>query len=92
MMLIMILMYTTHMSGMSVSVAWLITSMILCFTLSIAAPPVAGGGVAVISMILSTQGVPEEWHAIAIVALMLLDYISTSGRVAMITLLSIGEN
>lgn len=88
---LLILLYVAHLAGVEVSAAWIISALLLNYVFAIAAPPVSGGSIAVMTMLMQTQGIPEMWNSIAIVSVMLLEYVSTSLRVGMMTMVIAGN-
>lgn len=83
-----ILLFMTHLSGMEISVAWVISAILLCFVFSIAVPPVSGGAIAVMTMLFEAQGLGDEWLSMAFVSIMLLEYLAASFRVSMLPMIS----
>lgn len=60
-----------------ITVTWLITAVIGIVLVSIAAPPIPGGGIAVYSVILALLGIPSEGLAVAVPIEMIMEYLAT---------------
>lgn len=88
---LLIMLFVTHMSGIGVSIAWIFSLLLLNFVFAIAAPPVSGGSIAVMTIMMQTQGIPENLYSTAFIAVTLLEYVSTSLRIGMIIMVSAGE-
>lgn len=60
-----------------ITVTWLITAVIGIVLVSVAAPPIPGGGIAVYSVILTLLGIPAEGLAVAVPIEMIMEYLAT---------------
>lgn len=60
-----------------ITVTWMITAVIGIVLVSIAAPPIPGGGIAVYSVILALLGIPAEGLAVAVPIEMIMEYLAT---------------
>jgi len=72
--------------GVPVNVAWLLVAWIVCTLLSIAAPPVPGGTLACMSIILAQLGIPAEALPMTLTINVLLDFVCTGGKIWMLQL------
>lgn len=64
--------------NVEMTVSWVVIALILSGLLAIAAPPVPGGALIVLSLLMTQLGIPMEAMAIGVVASILLDFPSTS--------------
>lgn len=63
--------------GVEISAEWIVTLLVCQLFISLAAPPIPGGSLAVYAVIFSQLGIPEEAMAIALACDMLVDFIGT---------------
>lgn len=83
---LLVLLFISHLAGIPVSAGWMFSALLLNYIFAVASPPVSGGAIAVMTILLSTQGIGEEWYGIALVSLMILDYVTTTFRICMTVL------
>ena len=72
--------------GLVVDVSWWIILWLVCSLLSMATPPVAGGMISCLSVLLLQLGIPSEGVALAASLTILLDLIGTATRVMLLHL------
>ena len=75
-------------SGIEVTPAWLFLAVILSFIFSVALPPVAGGAVVVLSIMLALLNVPTTYIGVAGAVALLMDYPCTAVRATGVVLVS----
>lgn len=78
--------YFAVLSGIQITLSWLVSLILICFLYSIAVPPVSGGLVAVIASTFSGLGISPLYLGLASTLLMILDYPNTAGRDALMML------
>ena len=67
--------------GLTVDIAWWITMWFVCAMLTLATPPVAGGTVSCLSILLLQLHIPEEGLVIGATYAMILDFLCTGFRI-----------
>ena len=67
--------------GMQVNTAWWITLWIVAGLLSMAVPPVAGGIISCLAILLSQMGIPQTGIALAVTLATLMDFPDTAARI-----------
>lgn len=70
--------------GMQAGFAWWITLWIVCSLLGIASPPVAGGTISCLSVMLVQMNLPAEGLALGAALAMFLDFITTGTRIPLL--------
>lgn len=65
------------MYNVDVSIAWIIITMIVVTTISIALPPIPGGALACYSILFTQLGIPQEALGITMILDIFIDFIST---------------
>ena len=78
--------YCASVSNISISVSWIVTAVLMIYLFSIAAPPVSGGYVALLSIIFSTLAIPARSLTMIAAIVVFLDYICTGLKVGILTL------
>ena len=74
--------YLAEFYGISANVAWWIVLWLTSTLLIMATPPVSGGGIACIAILIAYLGIPEEGLAMAATVTVLLDFVCTGARVS----------
>jgi len=69
--------YIAAESGMEVSIAWLITCLICCTCIAIAAPPIPGGLAIAMNMLFTQLGIPMEYVSLGLALFTILDFYMT---------------
>ena len=64
--------------GVSITTLWMITCILLSYCLSIAVPAIPGGGMSVLTLLLSQLGIPSEALALALACDIIMDSLSTA--------------
>lgn len=64
--------------GVSITTLWMITCILLSYCLSIAVPAIPGGGMSVLTLLLSQLGIPSEALALALACDIIMDTFSTA--------------
>lgn len=67
--------------GVHVNMAWWITMWIVCSLLGISTPPVAGGNISCLSVMMAQLHIPAEGLAIGVALAMFLDFICTGTKI-----------
>ena len=67
-------------SGMTVSVQWIVTTVIIVFVLAIATPPIPGAALVVSSLLFEQMGLPADYLAIVITLGVVTDGSSTTSN------------
>jgi Na+/H+-dicarboxylate symporter len=78
-----ILYYLSEYYGVSVNFGWLFTAWIMCSLLCMTIPPVSGGPLVIIGMLMIQLNIPHEGLAIAGILALVLDFPSTSIGIGM---------
>ena len=73
--------YLAEYYGVSADVTWWVVLWLTCTLLIMATPPVSGGGIACMSILLAYLGIPEEGLAMGAAVTVLMDFICTGARV-----------
>ena len=73
--------YLAEQYGIGTNAAWWITLWIVCALLAIATPPVAGGTISCLVILIAQLGIPAEGLALAVVLSTLLDFICTGAKI-----------
>ncbi len=73
--------YAAECYQVGANLAWWITLWFIGTLLTMAVPPVAGGGISCLSILLIQMHVPREGLAIAVTLSMFLDFICTAARI-----------
>ena len=73
--------YLAEYYGVKGGIAWWITLWIVGTLLTMAIPPVAGGGISCLSIMLVQMSVPQEGLPIGITLMMFIDFICTATRI-----------
>lgn len=76
--------YMAQTYEVNVSMGWVITAIISCWLLAVAATPVAGGTMAIYTILFSQLGLPAEAVALAIAVNMPIDFVTTAANLASI--------
>ena len=72
--------------GMHADIAWWITLWISASLLSMSVPPVAGGVISCLSIMLAQLSIPQEGLAAAVALAMLMDFFCTAARIVILHL------
>ncbi len=75
--LICICVYLASFYNIAITPTWIVTAIIGSVLIAIAAPPIPGGGIAILSTILTLLGIPLEGLAVAVPIEMITEYIAT---------------
>ena len=67
--------------GIHADIAWWVTMWIVCSLLAIATPPVAGGNISCLSVMMIQLHIPAEGLALGVALAMFLDFICTGARI-----------
>ncbi len=67
-------------SGMNVSVQWILTAVIIIFVLSVATPPIPGAALVAFSLLFAQMGLPADYIAIVITLGIVTDGIVTANN------------
>lgn len=67
--------------GVAITPVWIVTAIFMAVILTIAAPPIAGGGAALLSILFAQLGIPAEALAIAVAIDVIADFLLTSTNV-----------
>ena len=78
--------YLAEYYGVSADVTWWVVLWLTCTLLIMATPPVSGGGIACMSILLAYLGIPEEGLAMGAAVTVLMDFICTGARVTTLNL------
>ena len=70
--------YMAEAYAVPVNIGWFVTAWIMCSVLSIAAPPVPGGSLVVMEMLLTQLGIPIEGIAVAGLITLITEFTCTS--------------
>lgn len=73
--------YLAEQYGVGANAAWWITLWFICTLLAIASPPVAGGSISCLAILIVQIGVPAEGLALGVVVTTLLDFICSGTRI-----------
>ena len=84
MMYAIVVVFLAEQSGVEVNIAWWVSLWIICSLVGIASPPVAGGTISCLSIILLQMHIPQESLVIGATLVMLLDFITTGLRVLLL--------
>ena len=78
--------YLAEWYGVSVNLAWWVTLWLVCAILSMASPPVAGGTLSCLSILMTQLGIPAEGLTVGLTLTMFLDFICTGVRIPLMHL------
>lgn len=81
---VIILCYLADFHSVSVNLGWFVNLWILCTVMSMAAPPVSGGVLAVLGILMTQLGIPSAGLAVTALLGIITDFISTSTRIGII--------
>ena len=70
--------------GLHVDIAWWITMWIVCSLLAISTPPVAGGNISCLSVMMLQLHIPAEGLALGVALAMFLDFLCTGTKIALL--------
>ena len=73
--------YMAERCGVQANTAWWISLWFMSTMVTMATPPVAGGPIACLSLLMTQMGVPQESMAAGVTLIMFLDFICTGARV-----------
>ena len=73
--------YVAECYGVKANLAWWLTLWIAGTLLTMAIPPVAGGGISCLSILLLQMQIPQEGLPIGVTLMVFLDYVCTSSRI-----------
>jgi len=76
--------YFAGVGGIQIDLTWLLSYFLICFVISIAAPPVSGGSLSLLAILFAYFGISEGANAVAFPLFLLLDYPNTAFRVMML--------
>ena len=78
-----ILYYLSEYYGVPVNIGWLFTAWLMCSLLAMTIPPVPGGPLVIIGMLIMQLNIPHEGLAVAGILSLILDFPSTSIGIGM---------
>lgn len=81
---VLIISYLAEYHSVSVNIGWFVNMWILCSVMSLAAPPVSGGMLAVLGILMAQLGIPNAGLAVAALLGIVTDFISTSAKIGII--------
>ncbi|WP_026666299.1 dicarboxylate/amino acid:cation symporter [Butyrivibrio sp. FC2001] len=81
---VIIIYFLAEYSGISVNVFWFITTWIIVFLVHPAIPPVSGGTLIAIDIIMKQCGISKAYMGIIATLLLLFDFVATSTKIAMV--------
>ena len=81
---VIILCYMAEYHSVSVNIGWFINLWILCSVMSMATPPVSGGMLAILGILMTQLGIPSSGLAVAALLGIVTDFIATSSRIGII--------
>ena len=81
---VIILFYLAEFHHTTADIGWFINMWIMCSVLSMAAPPVSGGMLVVMGILMTQLGIPDSSLAVAALLGIVTDFISTGTRVGII--------
>lgn len=73
--------YLAHYYGVQADLAWWIIFCIVCILVTFATPPVIGGGIACLSIVMAQLQIPMDGLAVGVTLAMLLDFPCTAARI-----------
>ncbi len=81
---VIILCFMAEYHSVSVDIDWFVNLWILCSVMSMATPPVSGGMIAILGILMKQLGIPSSGLAVAALLGIVTDFIETSSRIGII--------
>lgn len=81
---VIILCFMAEYHSVSVNIDWFVNLWILCSVMSMATPPVSGGMIAILGILMTQLGIPSSGLAVAALLGIVTDFIETSSRIGII--------
>lgn len=81
---VIILCFMAEYHSVSVDIDWFVNLWILCSVMCMATPPVSGGMIAIIGLLMTQLGIPSSGLAVAALLGIVTDFIETSSRIGII--------
>lgn len=81
---VIILCFMAEYYSVSVNIDWFVNLWILCSVMSMATPPVSGGMIAILGILMTQLGIPSSGLAVAALLGIVTDFIETSSRIGII--------
>ena len=83
--------YLSELYNMKINWSWFILLWVLCTIFSMSLPPVSGGTLVCLGVLMATFGIPKEGLALAGTLAIILDFVDTSSRVLTSDLIMLGS-
>ena len=81
---IIVIYYITEYSGINVNPFWFVNACIVLFLINLAIPPVSGGMLICIGVVMDQLGIPSSCLGLAATLLLIFDFIITSSKIVLI--------
>ncbi len=82
--------YLSELYSMKINWSWFVLLWVLCTIFSMSLPPVSGGTLVCLGVLMATFGIPKEGLALAGTLAIIIDFIDTSSRVLTSDLIMLG--
>ncbi len=83
--------YITEYSGISVTPFWFVSAWIIIFLINMAIPPVSGGALICIGVVMAQFGIPASCLGLAATLLLVFDFIMTASKIVIVHMEEIFE-